>query len=477
MQLQRVHVVVSLAVAAALALVGAMAVSSSTAEAASRTIRAAADASVQENRPRTNFGSDDALVVDANPARRAFIRFDVAALTGPVEKAVLRMHVTDRASAASDSRVTVASAGNAWTESTVTWDSQPAVSGTVGTFAPQSSGEWYEVDVTPAVTGQGSRTFALSTASNDDAILDAREAAFGGPELVITEGPPPTPTPGDEVLVGAGDIAGCYGGQAPGAKVTGDLIRSLPPTAHIFTAGDNAYDDGSTDEYNNCYDTVWGSFKGRTRPAPGNHEYGTPGGAGYYGYFGDNAGPAGRGYYSYDLGAWHVVSINSNCGSIPKGGAADGCAAGSPQELWLRQDLQASTKPCTVAYWHHPRFTSPSEHTNSTNMEPIWQALYDNGAEIVLSGHNHNYERFAPQTPQGASDPTRGIREFVVGSGGNGHYAFDDHVNAPPNSEKRNDFLWGVLKLTLKASGYHWDFLTQPGGELLFSDSGDGSCH
>jgi acid phosphatase type 7 len=199
---------------------------------------------------------------------------------------------------------------------------------------------------------------------------------------------------------------------------------------------------------------------------PGNHEYRVPGARGYFGYFGAVAGQPGKGYYSYDLGAWHVVAINSNCSEV------GGCDAGSAQETWLRQDLAATAKPCTVAYWHHPLFTSGAEHGPATKMLPIYQALYDHGAELVISGHNHQYERFAPQAPNGELDQARGIRSFVVGTGGARLYEFDAPM---PNSEVRNSDTYGVLKLTLKANGYDWAFIPEAG--KTFTDSGSGSCH
>ena len=266
----------------------------------------------------------------------------------------------------------------------------------------------------------------------------------------------------DPVLVGAGDIAGC---TSPGDEATARLLDSIPGT--VFTAGDNAYPNGTASEFASCYGPSWGRHKDRTRPAPGNHDYETPEAGGYFAYFGAAAGPADRGYYSYDLGSWHVVALNSNCGAV------GGCHAGSPQEQWVRSDLAAAAATqCTVAYWHHPRFTSGAVHPNATFMRPIFQALYDSGAEVVVSGHNHNYERFAPQDAQGARDDSRGIRQFVVGTGGISHYRFD----APkPNSEVRSSGVFGVLKLTLHTSSYDWGFVPAAGGG--FRDSGSANCH
>ena len=257
------------------------------------------------------------------------------------------------------------------------------------------------------------------------------------------------------VLVGAGDIADCTTGE-PTAK----LLDNIAGT--VFTAGDNAYTNGTASEFATCYDPSWGRHKARTRPAPGNHDYGTSGATGYYNYFGALAGPAGLGYYSYDLGAWHIISLNSNVSM----------SAGSAQEVWLRADLAASTKTCTIAYWHHPRFSSGASHGSSTMSAGAFQALYDAGADIVIVGHDHEYERFAPQTPGAAPDPVRGIREFVVGTGGAGLYSFATPL---PNSEVRDNTSHGVLKLTLSDGSYTWQFIPVAGDS--FTDSGSGTCH
>ena len=261
------------------------------------------------------------------------------------------------------------------------------------------------------------------------------------------------------LLLGAGDIASC---ASDGDEATAALLDTLPGV--VFTAGDNAYPGGSASDYSGCYNPSWGRHKPRTRPAPGNHEYHTAGAAAYYGYFGALAGDSGKGYYSYTVGTWHIISLNSNILMAP----------GSHQEQWLRADLAAHPARCTLAYWHHPRFSSGTEHGSTPATQPLWQALYDAGADVVVSGHEHNYERFAPQTPAGALDQARGIREFVAGTGGMSHYAF-----GPPiaNSEVRDNSTFGVLRLTLKPGGYDWRFIPAEGAGGTFSDSGSGSCH
>jgi hypothetical protein len=271
----------------------------------------------------------------------------------------------------------------------------------------------------------------------------------------------PAPPPADAVIVGAGDIASC---TSSGDSATARLLDGIGEI--VYTLGDNAYPDGTAANFARCYDKTWGRHKARTRPAVGNHEYHSAAARAYFRYFGSAAGDPAKGYYSYDIGAWHVIVVNSNCGEV------GGCRAGSVQEQWVRRDLAASTRTCTLAYWHHPRFTSGSEHGNATEMQPIWQALHDYGAEIVLSGHNHQYERFAPQTPTGTLDTARGIRQFVVGTGGASHYGFG---KARPNSEVRNSTAFGVLKLTLSVNSYTWQFVPVSG--QTFTDSGTGTCH
>jgi hypothetical protein len=264
-----------------------------------------------------------------------------------------------------------------------------------------------------------------------------------------------------EVLLAAGDIASC---SSSGDEATADLLDTLSGT--VATLGDNVYDNGTATEFTNCYDPTWGRHMARTKPSAGNHDYNTPGATGYYGYFGAAAGDPAKGYYSYDLGDWHIIVINSNCGAV------GGCGAGSAQEQWLRGDLLANVADCTLAYWHHPRFSSGSSHGDNASMQAVWQALYDYGADVVLGGHEHNYERFAPQTPAGAADATNGIREFVVGTGGRSHYGFGA---AKPNSEVRDSTSFGVLQLTLNATSYDWEF--KPAAGYGFTDSGSGSCH
>ncbi len=237
-------------------------------------------------------------------------------------------------------------------------------------------------------------------------------------------------------VAAAGDIASC---SSTGDEATAALLDGLG--GQVLTLGDNVYENGTLAEFNNCYDPTWGRAKARTHPAAGNHEYQTGNPAGYFSYFGSAAGDPALGYYSYDYGTWHIVVLNSNCSNVS-------CAVGSAQEQWLRADLAANDAQCTLATWHHPRFSSGNSHGNNTPVAPLFQALYDYNAEIVLNGHEHNYERFAPQTPSAVADPLRGVREFVVGTGGRSHYGF---TTPQPNSQVRNGDTYGVLQLQLEA--------------------------
>ncbi len=262
------------------------------------------------------------------------------------------------------------------------------------------------------------------------------------------------------VLVGAGDIADCrYNEDEDTAK----LLESIPGT--VVTLGDNVYPDGTTLEFADCYDPTWGRHITRTRPAPGNHDYNTIDATGYYNYFGTAAGDPTQGYYSYDIGDWHIITLNSECDSI------GGCGPASPQYVWLEADLAANNSICTLAYWHEPLFSSGINHGPDTRSQYFWQLLYNAGADVVLNGHEHHYERFALQDPLGNADPY-GIREFVVGTGGSSLYPFN--ITPAPNSEARNNTTQGVLKLTLNPTSYDWEFVPIAG--QTFTDSGSANC-
>jgi acid phosphatase type 7 len=266
----------------------------------------------------------------------------------------------------------------------------------------------------------------------------------------------------DPVLVGAGDIAACA--DLAGAEATAKLLDTIPGV--VFTAGDNAYESGTAEEFRNCYQPTWGRHKDRTRPSVGNHEFHSESATPYFAYFGANAGDPTLGYYSYELGTWHIIVLNSECDEV------GGCQQGSREEKWLTSDLEAHPAHCILAYWHKPLFSSGAKHGNVPEVKPFWIDLYKRGASVVINGHDHDYERFAPQDPDGNPDPTRGIREFVAGTGGRSHRPFAAPL---PTSEVRNADTFGVLKMTLHPSGYEWEFIPEAG--KIFHDSGAGLCH
>jgi acid phosphatase type 7 len=275
---------------------------------------------------------------------------------------------------------------------------------------------------------------------------------------------PPSPSAANDqtlVLVGAGDIADCK--DLSGAEATAKLLEKIPGT--VMAIGDLAYPDGTRENFQ-CYDKTWGRVKARTRPAGGNHEFHSSGATPYFDYFGAAAGDPKTAYYRYGLGTWHIIVLNSECQD------AVGCEAGSPEEEWLRADLSTHPATCTLAYFHKPLFSSGGAHGDDPLLKPFWQALYDAHADVIVNGHDHDYERFGPQDPNGEADLARGIREFVVGTGGKNHRPF---VNPHKNSQIRNADTFGVLKLTLRPHGYDWQFVPEEGKS--FTDSGSGICH
>jgi adhesin/invasin len=299
----------------------------------------------------------------------------------------------------------------------------------------------------------GTATGTLSATLSGTKVVSA---VINGTPIVQTASVTVQPPPGSVVFVGAGDIGDC---EWPYDEATATLLDGIPGT--VFTAGDNAYPNGTASDFTNCYEPTWGRHKARTYPSPGNHDYRTSGASAYYAYFGANAGPAGRGYYSYDLGDWHIISLNSEISM----------STSSAQVLWLRADLAANTKQCTLAYWHKPLFSS-GEHGSLSGSKPLWKALQEYNAEVVVVGHDHNYERFAPQDTIGVADLARGLRQFVVGTGGTDLRGMNPLI---ANSEVANSDTHGVLKLTLHGSGYEWEFIPVAG--QTFTDSGSGSCH
>ena len=302
------------------------------------------------------------------------------------------------------------------------------------------------------------------------AVSRALVAVFAAPALLLgaarahrpsnaraADAPPAVAADDSAVVLAAGDVAFCDD-RGRGARQTAAMLDTL--AGEVLALGDLAYMHGSADEFRDCFGPAWGRFLGRIHPAPGNHEYETPDAAGYFGYFGARAGPAGQGWYSFTLGAWHVVSLNSNVDMSP----------GSPQEQWLRADLAANPPVCTLAFWHHPRFSS-GRHGPTREVEPLWRALAEAGVELVLQGHDHDYERFAPMDADGNVDQAWGVRSFVVGTGG---APLRDSSRPARGSEVRS-LGWGLLRLTLRPDSYGWQMLADGHDEPV--DEGEGLCH
>ena len=297
---------------------------------------------------------------------------------------------------------------------------------------------------------------------------DAAPTPLPSPQPLVSAEPPRLLT-----IAAAGDIVCAPGSRDPCRHLeTLAVVEALAPDL-VLPLGDNQYESGSQDEYAEAYNLSWGRLRANSRPVPGNHEYQDDFNArGYFDFFNGPgaltgiAGERGKGYYSYNFGDWHFVALNSNCAHL--NGA---CRVNSLQERWLREDLQANRRPCTLAYAHHPRFSS-GINGSAANLAPLWQALYEYGVDVYLAGHDHHYERFAPQRPDGVADPEHGVRQFVVGTGGRSITPFRTIL---PNSEVQDTSSFGVLSMQLGPTGYQWKFLAS--GGMPLGDSGTATCH
>ena len=328
------------------------------------------------------------------------------------------------------------------------------------------------------------RISVLPVAASPPAAAPAPAPSQPPPPVLV---PPPiaTPTPvpaavPDPIIAAAGDVAcdpsaSSYNGgsgtsSACRQRATSNQLVDKGLTA-VLVLGDLQYEDASYSNFLRSFDRSWGRAKSLLRPVPGNREYETGRASGYFDYFNGRGAVTGqaadrrRGYYSFDLGRWHIVALNSNCDAV------GGCGRGSTQYEWLRDDLARSSARCTLAYFHHPRFTSGAAG-GSTAVGAFWDLLDDDGADVILSGHAHGYERFAPQTPEGSLDRRRGIRQFVVGTGGN---SLEPFLSSQSHTETRNNSTYGVLKMRLGAAGYGWRF--EPAAGYSYTDSGSASCH
>jgi hypothetical protein len=466
-----------------------------------------ADTYVRADQPSANFGTSSSVQVDGSPVKIAYLTFDLSSLAGQnITAATLRLNVID---SSTSSQTVKAVADTSWSETATTYDTRPSLGSVLATITKPTAGTWAEVDLTAAVTSNRGQKFSIGidSAGSDGADFRSREYSVDKPQLLVqlqgtgpSATPTPTPTPGagpsatphptptpppsgssDPVIVAAGDIACGAGSSGASCKQmeTSNLFvgtdRVIAPDA-VLLLGDNQYESGQLADWNGYYNPSWGRTIAITYPAIGNHEYNDPagGGKGYFDYFTGKFGGEGNtsrrpgarneGYYSFDVGTWHLIALNSQCSR------AGGCSTGSAQETWLRQDLAAHPNRCTLAYWHIPLYSSGGRAAPNTTA--LWKALYDHGADVVLASHDHIYERFAPQDAAGNKDLARGIRQFTVGTGGRNHTSL---VTTARNSEVRDPTAFGVLRLTLRATSYEWEFVPVAGS--TFRDSGTADCH
>jgi hypothetical protein len=425
---------------------------------ASLTFSAEADARVKQSSPDTNYGNATTLQVDNGPDLESFLRFTVTGISGPIQSARVRLYATDNDTSNGPA---IYATDPAWNENEITWNKRPArTSESVDNKEAINKNTWVEYDVTSLVNGDGTYSFVLAGDSTNAVSFSSRQG-IQPPQLVITFSGDitatttptvaPTAADGSVTAIVAGDISSC---DNDNDELTAQLLDSIPGT--ILAVGDNAYDSGTLSQFTNCFNPTWGRHKDRIKPVPGNHEYLTSGASGYFQYF--NNIPS---YYAYDLGSWRIYALNSEID----------VSASSEQVKWLQADLAENPKQCVLAYWHKPRWSSGKNHGGSEGYQTLWKIFYEAGAELVLNGHEHNYERFAPMNAAGQADPL-GLREFVVGTGGRNHYEFGTIVT---NSEVRDNTSFGVLKLTLRPTGYDWQFIPAVGS--TFTDRGSTECH
>jgi calcineurin-like phosphoesterase family protein len=447
-----------------------------------------ADAAVSAAEPEANFGDSDELRVDGSPAVRSYLRFDLSEINDPIRGATLRVYTESEQP--SGIMVYGFARFRDWAEDELTYAAAPQPPEVaLGIANSAKSGRWLEFEVTQLAAGGDSVTLGLATAGETNVAIAAKEGGEAhAPRLVVDTGVGGTvPAPGASaststetvpsgppaVIAAVGDIA-CdpetedfNGGRGTEEHCRERNVARVIADANVdavLTLGDTQYEENTPEQYAKSFARSWGFLKPLIRPAPGNHEYLTENATGYFQYFGAAAGDPDKGYYSYDLGAWHVLSLNSECSEV------GGCEVGSPQETWLRRELATHQNQCVLAYWHHPRFSS-GQHGNAEQMKWMWKTLVKAHVDVALTGHNHSYERFKPLDERGNPSPT-GVQEFVVGTGGKNHYPF---AYPPlPGLVVRNADTYGALIMTLRPTGYDWEFVPERGGS--FSDSGSSDC-
>jgi hypothetical protein len=462
------------ALTGALLVAGFTGLTSHEAAAATTTLGPVADTYVQADVPTSNFGTATSVKVDGSPVTVSYLKFNVTGLSGAPTKATLKVFKSTSTSTAITLKPV---ADTSWSETGLNYNNRPAVGTTTITPpTPWGTDVWLSYDVTSLVTGNGLVSFALDTTSSTSKSLPSREASTNQPQLVLESGTSSTSS-GSTVIAVGGDVA-CgtteanYNGGAGTTsacrmKQTSDLVLAMNP-ARVFALGDLQYNCGALSDFNVSYNNSWGRFKDRTNPAVGNHEYGTSNAGGYFAYFGNAAAPS-LGYYSFNVAVgtsnWHIAVINSECTRI---GGGVGCANGSPQQKWLDADLAANATKCTAVLSHRPRWSSNS--FASPDIQPLVDVMYAHHVDLLLTGHAHDYERFAPQNAAGqpAGD---GIREIIVGTGGRDSQGFG---TVAANSVVHKNQIFGVMKLTLTPTGYTWQFVPDP--TTPFADSGSGTC-
>jgi acid phosphatase type 7 len=477
-----------LAAAVIVAAIGSLLVGVRTGWADTSTITATEDTYVSQGNPSGLHGSYSYLATNAAPGeRRAYVKFTVAGIPTGATGVSAALQLWGQSTSAST--FTVWRTTSTWTEGSLTWNNQPPLGSLVTTRTGVSSGQYNSFDVSSYLTANGTYGMVVTTNSTTEIMFTSRDSTSNHPpKLLLTWTAPTTttitttPPPRDPVAAAAGDIA-C----APGVTRTAYRCHDSD-TANLLLAGgydavlpvgDLQYECGELSAFQTVYDSSWGQVKSISRPAAGDNDYTsatctTPGASGYFTYFGGLANPsqpactsACSGYYSYDLGSWHVVVLNTECSQTGVGG----CGATSPQGKWLAADLAAHPAQCTLAYWHRPRWLDTGSLSGASSY--FVQALYNAGAEVILNGHSHIYERWAPQTPSGAVDHAGGIREFIVGTGGRNLHPLSS--TPPANVEVRSNTAFGVLQLTLHPTSYDWKFIPEAG--KTFTDSGSQTCH
>lgn len=423
---------------------------------------AKADSFTTAARPRKNFGGRKVLKVKRKPRARTFLRFETSGL-GIVQSATLRVYART-----AGGRPVVAKAVNGgWREKKITHRNAPGLGDRIGRHPRHGAKQWLNIDVTEAVSTAGRRfDVALLTRAGRAIKFASREAGKKPRLRIVVEPPQPVRVAASADIACDPDDPNYNDRKGTSThcrhEYTSDLVFGTGYEA-VLLPGDLQYEEGDADDFDVSYAPTWGRVSDISHPVPGNHEYRTPGAAGYFEHFGKRAGDPSKGYYDFTLGAWHVLALNSQCGR-----EAD-CDQ-TAQVNWLKRRLSARNASCILAFWHHPRFSSRFASSKGRTRD-FWDALYRHGADLVIAGHEHFYERFEPQNTAGDEDPA-GPVQFIVGTGGKSLFSPFDEIH--PNSVARNNHTYGILDLTLRHDGYDFEFVPEEG--KVYTDSGSGTC-